>query len=356
MRPAPTNPAFGEGKPASRGRLRPSRRIRLAVAAIAAVLLLTPLVAPLPRLLLPVVAAAAPDWMLGSRGGSGFVEAGRKLVRLELQSSLAAHLAERPIPPDLPDAQRIARRLRAVKAAMIDQTELPHRPVNGPVVAGLAYCDSLNGFAATLLSHEYDEAGIVAVDDPVTGTRHSFGRVRSRGRDWLYFDIWGDQVAVFRSHPGRGAEYLVRLRGVVRTPPPGVMAMVGRVHDRAHAGLAHNRLQPTVGGYLIHRLANWLRHGDASGPGVREGLAAKGLGGPIPAGTSAPYWASWGSPPPTRPPAAIDAWLSARLSHLAGDLGGARRGYAEVAREEGPGSVYGRAARIFLERLARDPG
>ena len=36
-------------------------------------------------------------------------------------------------------------------------------------------------------------------------------------------------------------------------------AMVRRMHDRAHAGIVHNRLQPSLGGYLTHRTTNWLR-------------------------------------------------------------------------------------------------
>ena len=355
MRDAPISPRARGTGPAVRRRRR--RRIALAAGLSAAAALLALLAAPLPRPLLAAAIRAAPEWMLRSGGGGGVGEAWRRLIRLELQSSLAAHAHDaQSVPADLSDAQRIAARLLAIKAAMIDQTELRHRPVNAPAIAGLAYCDSLNGFAAMVLSHEYDQAGIVAVDDPVTGARHSFGRVRARGQGWLYFDIWSNQVALFRSRPGRGAEYLVLARGPAPIPPPPeVAAMVRRVHDRAHAGLVHNRLQPTVGGYLLHRLGNWLRHGDASGAGVREGLASKGLGGPVAAGTSAPTWAGWGDPPPTRAPAAADAWLRARLAHLTGETAAARRAYAEVARREGADSVYGRAARIFLERLKRNP-
>ena len=312
---------------------------------------------PLPRPILSPAMERSSGWLLADgEGGGRLSQAARKIVGLELQLSLAAevHRSQR-LPPGLSEAQRIAARLGAVKSMMIDQTELPHARVGAPAaIAGLVYCDGLNGFAATVLSHEYDEVGIVAVDDPATGVRHSFGRLRSPREGWLYFDLWTNQVAVFRSRPGHPADYLAQVQLPSARPiDPGVAQMVRRLHDRAFAGIVHNRLQPTLGGYAVFRAANWLRHGDTAPAGARAALAAAarqaGRRRPgVPVERPAQLRVQ-----PTERTIAASAYGRARYRHLIGDTEGARAAYAEVLRQEGgQASLYGRAAQIFLQRLA----
>ncbi|HYD39136.1 MAG TPA: hypothetical protein VEA60_16075 [Allosphingosinicella sp.] len=324
--------------PAGQGR-RPRRYRRLALAAgiAATALFLWLMLFPLPRGAASWLMNRSDSWLLSGyqTEGPAALRAVRKLVGLSVQQSLAAHsYRAHRLPPGLPDAVRIGTRLTALKPLFISQVELRHGPVDSPVgIAGLGWCDGTNGFAALVLSHEFPRAEIVGVADAKTGAAHSFGRVWSdEVSDWLYFDLWADEVVVFRSRRGSPARYLWRTRPL----PPAFAAreqeLIARIYDRAYAGIAHNRLQPSLGGYLLSRLVQRVR-------GDRPTIVAATLS-PTDDRT------------PPAPPAASGAYLQARFDHLLGNAAAARRGYARVvAAERGKLSTYGRAARIFAGRL-----
>lgn len=301
---------------------------------------------PLPAPILSFLADKSSSWMLDPAADRGFAmgRAGRKFAALAVQQGLAdAFLQARPLPKVTPDAERLARRLAELKPLLISQTELPHAPINPPVgLAGIGWCDGINGFAATVLAREFPQVEITGVlaADRLSG--HSFGRLWSaRTSEWLYFDLWTDEVSVFRSRPGRAAEYLFRWRTVGSPPVEEQSPVIADIYDRAWSGLVHNRLQSSLGGYLFTRLSNVVRHGDRSPRGALETIqvAAKSAApvdpGPRAVATPAPA-----------------AYVRARLAHIRGDTVQARRGYSEVlAAERGGRSTYGIAAGIFIERI-----
>ncbi|HEX8064466.1 MAG TPA: hypothetical protein VF535_14790 [Allosphingosinicella sp.] len=318
-----------------------------AVAAVLAGIVIALLFLPLPAPLLSVLADKSASWMLDPAPGRGFAmaRAGRKFAGLAVQQGLAdAFLDARPLPDAMPDAERIGRRLAELKPLLISQTELPHAPVNPPAaLAGIGWCDAINGFAATVLAREFSLVEIVGVPAPGGRGGHSVGRAWSaRASEWLYFDLWTEQVSVFRSRRGRPAEYLFRQHPVSASAPvKEEKALIASIYDRAWSGFVHNRLQSTLGGYLFTRLSNVVRHGDRSPGGSVEAirLAASSAAPPDPE-------------PPAVPTPAPDAYVRARLAHVRGDSAGARRGYSDViATEGGRASTYGMAARIFIARI-----
>lgn len=320
----------------------------------ASALLFSLLFLPLPEPILAAVADGSSTSLLASPvKGAGFAaRAPQKLLGLAVQQGSAdAFLRARPLPGNISDVERIARRLVALKPLMISQTELPHLPLEPPVaIAGVGMCDSINGFAATILAREFEQAEIVGVFDAESRGGHSFGRVWSNQySDWLYFDVWTEEVVVFRNAGGR-TRYLFRVRPI--GPRAGVQlegeTVLARIRDRASAGLVHNRLQPHLGGYLLTRAWNLSTHGDRSPPGAAEAIADLIASNP-------PAEALIKAPITSTP--APSAYVRARLAHLRGDSAAARAAYAQVVAAEGGGrSIYGRAARIFIARIDRPAG
>jgi hypothetical protein len=332
---------------------RPRPRLRtilLAGAAALAGLAACLLLVPAPRAALPWVAERSSGWLLSEYEGSGALpgRVARKVVGLWLQQGLAAQIAEADTTTDsADDADRIVRRLTYLKTRFISQTELLHGPPNSPAaLAGLGWCDGINGFAATVLSNDFPRAEIVGVVDRQARAGHSFGRAWSdQYSDWLYFDLWTDEIVVFRSGPGRGAEMLRRARPLgARRLPLEAPELFRRIYDRAHSGFVQYRLQPTLGGYLFSRLANLVSTGSTSPEGTAEAIAA----------ASAITFPNDPNLLPPTPPVAAGDYVRARIHHLLGDEAKARESYRRVVEaEERRSSGYSQAARLFLNRLAR---
>jgi hypothetical protein len=309
--------------------------------------MLAALFLPLPAPVLSFLADKSSPWMLEPAPDQGFAaaRAGRKFAGLAVQQGLAdAFLDARPLPKEMPDAERLGRRLAELKPLLISQTELPHAPINPPVaLAGIGWCDGINGFAATVLAREFPQVEIVGVLAADRRGGHSFGRIWSAPTsEWLYFDLWTEEVTVFRSRPGRPAEYLFRGRPVTGSLRLSEQkAVIADIYDRAWSGLVHNRLQSSLGGYLFTRLSNVVRHGDRSPRGSLEAIQVAATSAaqvdPGPEGVATPV---------------PSAYVRARLAHIRGDSNQARRGYSEVlAAERGRRSTYGIAAAIFIERI-----
>ncbi|QAY77890.1 hypothetical protein [Sphingosinicella sp. BN140058] len=324
----------------------------LGAAAILLAALAYLLFAPVPEAAVRWAAVQSAPWLLESRAGDNVARrAARKLLQLTLQQSLASHLYDaQQLPAGLSDPERIARRLAALKLILVSQTELPHRPIDAPAaLTGIGYCDQVNGLAAMVLAHEFGQSEIVAFHEPREHKGHSFGRVWSeREKDWLYYDIWPDEVVVFTSHEGAPARFLARLRPLDRTPPEAEdYVWLHHAYDQAHGGFVHNRLQPTLGGYLGRRVVNYVLHGSTAPGDALPALAAVKVKGE-----------RSGPPRPTAQPTPLSAetsrrFVEARLAQLYGDGAAAARLYADVARTpEARPSTLGQTAGLLLGRLS----
>jgi hypothetical protein len=270
----------------------------------------------------------------------------RKFTGLWLQHNIAAQLYhQEQVPEGLGDAERVAFRLARLKPKFISQTELPHAPAGAPApLAGFGWCDSITGFAATVLANEFSQVEIVGLYDEQVRGGHSFGRLWSDELgDWLYFDLWPDEVVVFRSRPGQPAQFLARMHPVGnRDLPNANPEAVRRMYDRAHQGLVHNRLQSTLGAYIFTRLWNAATHGNTAPAGAAEVIST------IP---QPPRPAEFSTGERNRT-AAPRAYVDARMEHLMGDPQAARALYTQVLADDGDTlSTFRQAARIFIDRI-----
>ena len=311
-------------------------------------LLLLIFVIPSPRWALRQGFAMSSGWLLEPTRPDDVraVAALKKFVGHWFEYGLIADLharIEQPVEGD--DAKRIAYYLARVKLLMITQAELQHQPTDPPVlISGLGWCDSMNRVGAILLSREFSNAQITGLYVPEVQGGHSFGRVWSRQyNDWLYFDLWYDEIVVFRSQRGTRATYLAHARPLGIRPEPKTPGLA-TMRDRAFSGIVHNELQGSLGGYVLNRVTNLIRYGSTVPTHVAEQLTTM-------AQTNV-Y-----APEVTNPVAqtkARSAYLDASLNHALGDDQRARQSYVRVLQQEAGGaSLYGAGARIFIARIDR---
>jgi hypothetical protein len=318
----------------------------VAIAALAVQLLFL----PLPKFVIRPVAENSAAWLLNDNGvpPSGLDGAMQKLVGEMLQQSLIAHFhSSGPEHRIGNDAAFAGAQLRRLRPMLINQKELYHDPAKGPIaLSGLGWCDMANGLAGRLLAHDFDHVQIVGVRDSASGGGHSFGRFWSEQfDDWLYFDIWAEEIFVFRAQKGRAVEYLFNSRPLANGVKwPDDVALVKEFHARAREGFVHNKLQASVGSYVFHRLANLVRHGSMT---AAEALAPLEIAAAQSAGPSLRV----------APPAksrAITSYATARVEHFLGNRDQAAALYEHVQKQDRGASVFGSAASIFAARLRSD--
>lgn len=317
----------------------------LAASSLAAALLFV----PLPKWAISLAVEQSAAWMLNDVGvaPTGLEGAIKKLAGETIQQSLVAHFRSTgPHRSKGHDVAFAAAQLRRLRPMLINQEELPHAPIKGQMaLSGLAWCDEANGLAGRLLAHDFDPVQIVGVRDTTSVLAHSFGRFWSRQyNDWLYFDIWPDEVFVFRAVKGGRIEYLYSSRpsadGLYR-PADGLAAR--RAHMLLGQGFVHNELQSNVGSYFIHRIANLLMHGDtASTEAVPIMPAILGQSAFLSRRQVPKAYSS-----------AIGIYANARVEHFFGNYDRAAALYRDAARRDKEKSVFGLAATIFARRLEK---
>lgn len=328
------------------------RRIFLGLAILPIALLACVLTLPMPKAALATVVDWSADWMVSEQDAqaSTITRYSKKFVSLLIQNSLAAHLvSDHPIPATTSDIEKITSRVFALKRNSIVQSELMHLiPTGPPILTGLGWCDNINGAAALLLSHDFKRAEIIGVYKKDLGAGHSFGRVWSdQFKDWLYFDVWTDEVVVFTDSDDAPARFLARVRPTPARPDvkedPTLMKWF---HDHASSGFVHNQLQPTLLEYAVARIANFMDHGNTSPRGYKEKLEDI-------ADSRQAFTFEYKYPHQTP---ASRAYLSGRLNLLFGNDEKAKIDFAKVAEiEAGKVSVFGKAAELFANRLTPQP-
>jgi hypothetical protein len=276
------------------------------------------------------------------------ISASKRLFALWMEQNIISQMYSAHPSTAQDDATRIGMRLVTLRSALLSQLELHHDVPEAPVeIAGIGWCEGLNGVAAILLSHEFDNAELVTLKGPsqVAGDGHSFGRVWSlQYNDWLYFDIWSGEVAVFRNKRGQRAQYLFRQIPKGLIPQASLdMEKLHWFHDRAKLAVTQNQLQPTLGGYLGNRIANYFDHGFTA-PESAAALIA------IPVSVKAPSEKQIKRFENTT--SASQSYVHARLAQLLGNTNVARQYYQKVANMDvNQNSTYVNAAAMFVQRL-----
>lgn len=314
---------------------------------IAAQLLFLPLPWPVERYL----ALEKAGWLLNESESPKSLP-GRALhifVSELVQRSITRHFHDRHGASEWDDdAAYAGQLLHKLRKILISQREVYHRPGSrSTMLSSFGWCDELNGAAGRLLALDFDSVEIVGVSGlKVTDGGHSFGRFWSRQHaDWLYFDIWTEEVILFRVRPGADPEYLFRSRPVgPSVVVPDDFGKLTTYHARAKQGFVHVRYQSTLAAHIGTRLWNLLSQGSTMSREAATPVKAIFAQAP----TIEPSQREF----PPHQTAEITAYVEARLAHLSGNDRLAIEMYRRVARSDTKSS-YGLASAKFLNRLTR---
>ncbi len=281
------------------------------------------------------------------RGAFGAVDsAGRMTASCLIRYSLVCHLRDSLRPrPGLGDADRLMEYLVPLKAFMVTQAAVRHGPRGwDTALTGVGYCDQVNGVAADVLAGEFSVSQTYCLHLPSTGDGHAIGRVWSMAAGhWLYYDLWGDDLVVFKIDEGGGVQYLARRRhpGEAFVGPP-LRETLTRLYERSPQGWVLHTYSPTLGRRLVRKLGRAPTR-PAPGPVAPVAPVVPVVAsGPIDAGPGARF---------------VHAYLAARLDHLFGRPDLALPAYRDLGRGWTGGSagptegVLRRAAGLFAKSL-----
>ncbi len=244
-----------------RGGTRANRRAWLyrtvVASAVVVVIILGTLALPLPAFVLRPLVLSCQSWILTDYAAdvetSSPLDRGvRKLVATFLEQKLVEHVrSDFDVPSNATDVERLLTVLFKVKPLILNVAEVPHEPSSWPtLLSGVGYCDQLNGVAARVLAGFFPVSQIFALYDPVKHlSPHTIGRVWStQERDWLYYDIYFDDVRIFRLDDKGGVRFVAAGRPVPlrETPPPAA-----GLYEMAREGWVLNEYRPTFLSYLL---------------------------------------------------------------------------------------------------------
>jgi hypothetical protein len=275
-----------------------------------------------------------------------------QFVATMVEHSLIYHFGRRHrVSSEVGDVGRLKAYLVPLKRRLLTQNAIPHGPRAWPVfISGIGFCDQVNRVAALLLAREFPRSQTynLLCAEPYAG--HTIGRVWSNEfHDWLYYDLWGDEVVVFRLDGAGAVDFLAREHPLpVSYSSPAYDPILRRLYDRTKDGWVQKEYHATFGRYLFEKIWEGISGRPASQPAPPEdGKAAEAL-------LVAP-----------RGPAlneqevcdsrAVDAfyrsYLEARLEHILGDESRATAKYRVLsvtdAEDEQPVPILRAAAAQF---------
>ena len=286
----------------------------------------------------------APSLMATDSPSSPVTSAVSKIGNIVVQQGMLEEIYRRtPKVEKATDVQRIGELLVALKRTMISQSELRHKVEVSPLLAGLGWCDQINGLGAMLLAREFSDVAVMRVAYKNLGYGHSFGRIRLNDGRIVYFDVWTDDVSVFEQNKNGPVNYAFRATPFgLRNFPDVDLNEIAYFRKNASKGIIHNRLQSTPFGYFFHRLGNLLFLGTTYTDEGNYNPASE-VGLKVQQYMSQPF--------PTNDVTDIAAWTESRLAHVRSDDFNAIATYRQVAKIEKKSSVFKSAANIFVDRL-----
>jgi hypothetical protein len=246
-------------------RTRPRRFLKktaiviLVLAISAGWLVLRPLPRPLLRLALVM---SAPLLLSDFRPDSSSIVGRVELVAARLWGnvlsfSLASAYADAAPPGDaqLSDVDFVFARLVPLRRALLSQNELEHPARNWfAFISGLGYCDQLNRAGALVLAHRFGRAQTYAISTADQTEGHVIGRVWSPDLgDWLYFDLWPVNVAVFRYDARTGVQPLRTACDVPSRDVPRQDGNAAALYQRIPQGAVLNDYPSSFAAYLWSR-------------------------------------------------------------------------------------------------------
>jgi hypothetical protein len=304
---------------------------------------------PFPKSIVRLAAGWGAAWVLNDSDQLlyGFENPMQKFFGEMLQQSLIDHFHSRRIDRNKnDDAMYAGKQLDRLRPLLINQSQLPHNPISGPVgLSGLAWCDTANGLAGRLLAHDFDDVQLVGVRFGDDGGGHSFGRFWSNQyRDWLYFDIWTEEVVIFLSPNLGDVVYLYRSQPLsYEINWPNDTAAARKSHAMIYKGYIHNKLQSSVFKYYLHRIFNLLFHGSTATIDAIDPLEVD-LNKSISIPKKKDIMHKINGPN-------ISIYAYARIEHFFGNYNEAYKLYKNFELQDQNKSLLGGAAHIFSERL-----
>jgi hypothetical protein len=197
---------------------------------------------------------AAPSMMEGhstTEGGAKITVA--RLAGAYVNTSLAAHVADRVTAGAGSDEEALFRIVSTVRDHVLNHSQFDHIPRAWPVlVSGVGYCDQINGAVAIIAARRFQQAQLYgAYDKKLMTTPHTVGRVwSSQRKDWLYFDAFYD-VPLIYTKAADGTPHFLQpgaANRVVRRGAPDYSTY-------ALPGWVIAEFKPTFGAYLWNRVA-----------------------------------------------------------------------------------------------------
>jgi len=235
--------------PMSRGR---ALVILLAVTVVAGICALF-VSMPLP-VLRTMAGLVAPSIMKGGSTTEGGVRvATARLAGAYVNSSLAAHVADRVTAGAASDEEALFRIVATVRDHVLTQNQFDHIPRAWPVlVSGVGYCDQINGAVAIIAARRFQHAQLYAAyDRRLMTTPHTVGRVwSSQRKEWLYFDAYYEEPLLYTKAADGTPRFL-------QTGAAKRIAARGKPDIASYAlpGWVIAEFKPTFGAYLWNRVA-----------------------------------------------------------------------------------------------------
>jgi hypothetical protein len=230
-----------------------------------------------PRPLLRVLVERSSGWLLAERDGGGTPQ---RLLRTYVQTSLASHIAAPLLEQPGRDEEVLLRMMLAVRDSVVSARPPQQAKfiANGwpALIAGVGYCDQLNGAVCAVAAQHFPKAELVGLYNPVTlKSPHTIGRVWSEQRgEWLYFDAFYREPVIFTRDAKGQPRYLPLTEKVPvskrEVAPEGTYQL---------AGWKLTDFPPTFGMYLVRRVTDRFERSRKSAQQDQPVAAAAGAAG-----------------------------------------------------------------------------
>lgn len=237
--------------------------IRFTIAVVFVPLTIQILFLPLPQFAIRTLVTWSDDWILTdyTKSESKFSSVSipmQKLLATLIEHNLIRQFESRlNIKNELSDVDKLIIELGSLKNLIINQHVIWHDPSNRPTfLTGLGWCDQLNGVAGRLLAINFPISQTFALVDPVNKkSPHTIGRVWSPDfNDWLYFDIFYDEIILFVRPRNEAVKYIARFnpQKSMRNLPPNDIELTLQ-YNMLDEGWVLNEYSPSFGGYLVKK-------------------------------------------------------------------------------------------------------
>ena len=311
--------------------------IRFTIAIVFILLAIQILFLPLPQFAIRTLVTWSDDWILTdyTKSESKFSSVSipmQKLLATFIEHNLIRQFESRlNIKNELSDVDKLIVELGYLKSLIINQHVIMHNPSNRPIfLSGLGWCDQLNGVAGRLLAIKFPISQTFALVDPVNKkSPHTIGRVFSPDfKDWLYFDIFYDEVILFVRPRNEAVKFIARFnpQKSTRNLPPNDIELT-LLYEMLDDGWDLNEYSPSFGGYLVKKGLQAIKMRNLNSLGISEKKEYRYAINTVQEGYISENMQNANM---SLPKDFVDTYLDARLAHIFGEDRKAKVKYMEA--------------------------